>query len=45
MPNIREAALQLLTVFALKAGSMKPIDKVCTPVANTCSAKILISSS
>jgi len=28
MPNIREAALQLLTSFAIKAGSMKAIDKV-----------------
>ena len=28
MPNIREAALQLLTTFAIKAGSMKPIDRV-----------------
>ena len=28
MPNIREAALQLLASFAVKAGSMKPIDKV-----------------
>lgn len=30
-PNIREAALQLLTAFALKAGSVKPIDKVWPP--------------
>lgn len=28
MPNIREAALQLLTTFAIKAGSMKPVDRV-----------------
>ncbi len=33
MPNIREAALQLLTTFAMKAGSMKPVDKV----GNQCS--------
>lgn len=38
MPNIREAALQLLTTFAIKAGSMKPVDRVGThrSLDNTC---------
>ena len=34
MPQIREAALQLLTTFAIRAGSMKPIDRVGTPYAH-----------
>ena len=37
-PNIREAALRLLTVFALKAGSMKPFDKVWPPKAKMCAS-------